>query len=150
MLTKQSCNDFDGLNTTKQIDNVYKGISTAEDDPFHTSYTGAPAAEYCLAYSKGNRGTNTWWLPTTAELYIIAKNFNPIEECIKKMGGISLLYTSESTSDYLHACTVSRNKEFAMSHYYACLAPLTLDNEPEIYGSLSSNRCCQVRPVTSF
>ena len=88
--------DFAGSSNTDQIISQLKGTT----DSYSSYYTGAPAAEYCRAYSKGCKGVGEWYLPSVGEMNILATNKDAINEALTKISGKSLglnLYIWTST-----------------------------------------------------
>ena len=83
--------DFNGKSNTDAIIAQLKGTT----DEYSSSYTGAPAAEYCRAYSKGCKGVGEWYLPAIGELNEIGLNQDAINAILTKLGKNSL---SENSS----------------------------------------------------
>ena len=63
---EEAITDFTGSTNTDQIISDLKGTT----DDYGKYYTGAPAAEYCRAYSKGCKGVGEWYLPAAGELNV--------------------------------------------------------------------------------
>lgn len=88
--------DFAGSSNTDQIITQLKDTT----DGYSRYYTGAPAAEYCRAYSKGCKGVGEWYLPAAGELIVLVTNKDTINEALTKISGEtlgSLPYTWTST-----------------------------------------------------
>lgn len=68
--------DFNGSANTDAIISQLKGTT----DNYSRYYTGAPAAEYCRAYSNGCKGAGQWYLPAAGEMNQIVLNKAAIEE----------------------------------------------------------------------
>ena len=93
--------DFAGSSNTDQIIAQLKGST----DIYSEYYTGAPAAEYCRAYSKGCKGVGEWYLPAAGEMNIIAQNKDTINAALTKISGETLgkygyTYTSTQYNAY--------------------------------------------------
>lgn len=89
--------DFDGETNTNAIIAQLKGTSDGE-----SGYIGAPAAEYCRAYSKGYKGVGEWYLPSAGEYNEVVLNKDAISVILTKLGKKSLLesYDTWSSSQY--------------------------------------------------
>lgn len=92
--------DFAGSSNTDQIISQLKGTT----DEYSSYYTGAPAAEYCRAYSKGCKGVGEWYLPAMGEVNVIATNKDAINEALTKISGENLgsdgsIWTSTQADD---------------------------------------------------
>jgi hypothetical protein len=98
-------NDFNGEANTDAIISQLSGTT----DNYSQYYTGAPAAEYCRAYSKGYKDVGSWYLPAVGELNEIVLNKDTINTILTKLGKNSLSknsYTwSSSQSDSYDAWT---------------------------------------------
>lgn len=75
--------DFAGSANTTAIINQLSGTT----DSYSSYYTGAPAAEYCRAYSKGCKGAGQWYLPAAGEYNQIVLNRAAIEEALTAISG---------------------------------------------------------------
>lgn len=75
--------DFAGSDNTDAI--ISQLIGTT--DNYSQYYTGAPAAEYCRAYSKGCKGVGQWYLPAAGEMNQIVLNKAAIEEALTAISG---------------------------------------------------------------
>jgi len=64
-------------------------ISQLKDTPdgYSQYYIGAPAAEYCRAYSNGCKGAGQWYLPAAGEYNQIVLNKIAIEEALTAISG---------------------------------------------------------------
>ena len=78
--------DFAGLNNTNQIIKQLSGTT----DSYSSYYTGAPAAEYCRAYSKGYKAAGQWYLPSAGEMDQLIINQDAINEALNKISGKTL------------------------------------------------------------
>lgn len=85
--------DFNGEANTDAIIAQLSGTSDGQ-----SGYTGAPAAEYCRAYSKGYKGVGEWYLPAAGELNEIVLNKDAINAVLTKLGKNSLSKNSYSWS----------------------------------------------------
>lgn len=75
--------DFAGSANTTAIINQLSGTT----DSYSSYYTGAPAAEYCRAYSKGCKGAGQWYLPAAGEMNQLVINKTAINEALNKISG---------------------------------------------------------------
>ena len=75
--------DFNGSANTDAIISQLKGTT----DDYSQYYTGAPAAEYCRAYSNGCKGAGQWYLPAAGEMNQIVLNKAAIEEALTAISG---------------------------------------------------------------
>lgn len=75
--------DFAGSANTDAIISQLKGTT----DDYSSYYTGAPAAEYCRAYSNGCKGAGQWYLPAAGEMNQIGLNKAAIEEALTAISG---------------------------------------------------------------
>lgn len=75
--------DFAGSDNTDAI--ISQLIGTT--DSYSQYYTGAPAAEYCRAYSNGCKGVGQWYLPAAGEYNQIALNRAAIEDALTAING---------------------------------------------------------------
>jgi hypothetical protein len=75
--------DFAGSANTDAIISQLKGTT----DSYSSYYTGAPAAEYCRAYSNGGKGAGQWYLPAAGEMNQIVLNRASIEEALTAISG---------------------------------------------------------------
>lgn len=85
--------DFDGEGNTDKIIAQLKGTR----DDYSSDYTGAPAAEYCRAYSKGCKGVGEWYLPSAGELNEILLNEQNVSSAMMKVAGFYPMYSISST-----------------------------------------------------
>lgn len=75
--------DFAGSANTDAIISQLTGTT----DSYSYYYTGAPAAEYCRAYSNGCKGAGQWYLPAAGEMNQIVLNRTAIEEALTAISG---------------------------------------------------------------
>ena len=75
--------DFAGSTNTDAIISQLKGTT----DSYSSFYTGAPAAEYCRAYSNGCKKAGQWYLPAAGEMNQIVLNKAAIEEALTAISG---------------------------------------------------------------
>lgn len=75
--------DFAGSDNTDAI--ISQLIGTT--DSYSQYYTGAPAAEYCRAYSNGCKKAGQWYLPAAGEYNQIVLNKTAIEEALTAISG---------------------------------------------------------------
>lgn len=88
--------DFAGSANTDAIISQLKGTI----DSYISYYTGAPAAEYCRAYSNGCKGAGQWYLPTAGEMNQIALNKAAIEEALAAISGELFDITEWTSTQY--------------------------------------------------
>lgn len=81
--TSGAITDFAGSTNTDAIISQLKGTT----DNYSQYYTGAPAAEYCRAYSNGCKGAGQWYLPAAGEMNQIVLNKAAIEEALTAISG---------------------------------------------------------------
>ena len=92
--TSGHLNDFDGEANTDAIIAQLKDTT----DSYSKYYTGAPAAEYCRAYSKGYKDVGSWYLPAVGELNEIVLNKDAINAILTKLGKNNLSKNSYTWS----------------------------------------------------
>lgn len=92
--TSGHLNDFDGEANTDAIIAQLKGTT----DSYSSYYTGAPAVEYCRAYSKGYKDVGSWYLPAAGELNEIVLNKDAINAILTKLGKNNLSKNSYTWS----------------------------------------------------
>lgn len=96
--------DFAGSSNTDQIISQLKGV-TVSYTHYYTgesgTITGAPAAEYCRAYSNGCKKAGEWYLPSAGEMNLLMINKNAINSALAKISGqsLSLEWTSTQYDD---------------------------------------------------
>ena len=83
--------DWDGSPYTDLIIECLAGTS----DKYSDEYTGAPAAEYCRAYSNGYKGIGEWYLPSSPELKVIMDNAIEINKILEKLNKPILTYNRD-------------------------------------------------------
>ena len=83
--------DIDGKNNTSKIIEYSRGYTYQSGDPstgeVTYNFSGAPAAEFCNAYSNGCIGVGEWYLPAIGELNDIMENFYEVNEAMEKISG---------------------------------------------------------------
>ena len=84
--SSEAITDFAGSSNTDQIISQLKGTT----DSYSSHYTGAPAAEYCQAYSKGCKGVGEWYLPSVGEMNVLVTNKSTINTALSKISGETL------------------------------------------------------------
>lgn len=122
--------DFAGSANTDTIISQLKGAT----DSNSSSYTGAPAAEYCRAYSNGCKGAGQWYLPAAGEYNQIVLNKTVIEEALTAISGE--LFSSPGYEWTSTQCS----SDFAWFYYWDFER---FDNNPK---SVASG----VRPITTL
>ena len=75
--------DFSGLSNTDAIISQLSGTLDVQ----YQEYTGAPAAEYCRAYSRGCKSAGQWYLPSAGEMNQIVANQDAIQEALNEISG---------------------------------------------------------------
>lgn len=124
--------DFTGSTNTDTIISQLKG----KTDSYSQYYTGAPAAEYCRAYSKGYKGAGQWYLPSAGEMNVIVQNRAAIEEALNKISGELF-----ETNDHKWSWT---STQYSADHAWF----YRWDNE-NFYGDYKPNSD-GVRPICAF
>lgn len=71
--------DFDGSGNTDKI--ITQLLGTQDN----RGYIGAPAAEYCRAYSSGCKGAGQWYLPSAGEINQIVLNYDIVKTALDKI-----------------------------------------------------------------
>ena len=71
--------DFDGSRNTDKIITQLLGTQDSH------GYIGAPAAEYCRAYSSGCKGEGQWYLPSAGEINQIVLNYDTVKTALDKV-----------------------------------------------------------------
>lgn len=119
-----------GTTITGLVDDVYSGPSNTDKiiaqiggktDSYSQYYTGAPAAEYCRAYTNGYKYKGEWYLPTFAEMKIIYP-FSEIYGCMTKIGGNTFgkygqfIITSSPQDQDSSSCCIHRNDSNVQYH----------------------------------
>lgn len=122
--------DFAGSDNTDAI--ISQLIGTT--DSYSQYYTGAPAAEYCRAYSNGCKGVGQWYLPAAGEMNQIVLNRAAVEEALTAISG-------ELFSSPGYECTSTQYSSSNVQCYYQ-------DSE-SFYGS-SKYGSDGVRPITTL
>ena len=122
--------DFNGFANTKAIVTQLQGLSYNHDDLFK----GAPAAEYCYAYSKGNKKAGQWYLPAAGELYEIAIKVDEINKALNCISGKPL------NTKYLTTSSTQTGAECAWGYIW----PENCLHKWQKYASAA------VRPITNY
>lgn len=112
--------DFAGSSNTDQIISQLKGVTVSYKHHYtgeSGTITGAPAAEYCRAYSNGCKKAGEWYLPSAGEMNLLMINKNAINSALAKISGQSL--SSEWTStQYNRFCAWYNNWDRYEYFYY--------------------------------
>lgn len=99
-ITRSKSTAITDMNGSANTDAIIAALSGTSDSKATTKgYTGAPAAEYCRAYSPGYKD-GQWYLPSAGEMNAIVTNQTDIDTALSSIGGESLLnndYTWTST-----------------------------------------------------
>lgn len=122
-----------GTTVTGLLDDIHSGLSNTNNiieqlsgttDSYSQYYTGAPAAEYCAAYSSGYKGVGEWYLPTAIELAtVVVNNSNgqcPVSKVMSKIGRSleGYYYVWSSTQiDASYAVSVRTNNSYTQQSY---------------------------------
>lgn len=122
--------DFAGSANTDAIISTLIGAT----DNYSQYYTGAPAAEYCRAYSKGCKGEGQWYLPAAGEMNQIALNKAAIEEALTAISG--------ELFDIPDQDWTSTQYSFYGAWYY--------DWDAEYFYDSNKYYQCGVRPITTL
>lgn len=108
--------DFTGSANTDVIISILKGTT----DDYSSYYTGAPAAEYCRAYSNGCKSAGQWYLPAAGEYKQIILNKTAIEEALTAISGELFSPQYEWTSTQYSASSAwvwDQDAEFFYDHF---------------------------------
>ncbi len=122
--------DFAGSPNTDAIIFQLKGTT----DNHSYFYTGAPAAEYCRAYSNGCKGAGQWYLPAAGEMNQIVLNRVAIEEALTAISG-------ELFSSPGHEWTSTQyNSDDTWCYFWAL----------ECFDAITKSTANGVRPICAF
>ena len=125
--------DFNGRRNTDMIISQLSGTT----DSYSNYYTGAPAAEYCRAYSNGCKGVGEWYLPSVGEMNEIVKFNTDINTALSKISGITL--GSKSSS-------IWTSVQYSNNHAFVC----SWKQNTDTYGYASKYAAYGVRPIAQL
>ena len=125
--------DFAGSTNTDAIISQLKGTT----DDYSQYYTGAPAAEYCRAYSNGCKGVGQWYLPAAGEYNQIVLNKAAIKEALTAISGE--LFNSAGLDGYEWTSTQYRSSCAWCYHW-----------DGEYFGDHDKYAFGGVRPICAF
>lgn len=103
---------FDSKAATDAMIAAYAGTHYEDNDGKIWDVYGAPAAEWCRAYSHGSIGAGGWDLPTIAQLKAMHAHRDEINECLMAIRGYRLApgaYWSSIGNDTRSAWYVGMN-----------------------------------------
>jgi hypothetical protein len=129
-IESQALLDFNGEANTDAIISQLKDTT----DSYSQDYTGAPAAEYCRAYSKGYKDVGSWYLPAIGEYNEIVLNKDAINSILTKLGKNIL-----SKNNYIWSSS-QNNSYYAWSYRWS----------NSYWTSDYKNYDCGVRPVCAL
>jgi hypothetical protein len=119
------CNkeSYDAKTATDAMIAAYAGAHYEDGDGKIWNVDGSPAAEWCRKHSAGHIAAGSWDLPTVAQLLLMRKHRDEINDCIIAMDGYKL------TSNYHWSSIATENPRSA---YYVNMG----------YGGVSGNSKC--------
>lgn len=126
---------YDSKAATDAMFAAYGGAFYEDNDGKIWNVKGAPAAEWVRRYSVGHIGVGSWDLPTVAQLLLMHKHRDEINDCIKAIGGYKLT-PGRCYSSIAH----SNDSRLAFSVYMS---------DGNVHGGYKCNRH-SVRAVSAF